>query len=114
MNVRALLIIALTGCAVSQAEAVTWVGEGCSLAWEHPTPEVVQEYRVYIDGVQRFATPDLVAACTDLNLTQGSYSVHVTASNPSGESGASNTVPFVFTVSAPDSPTGVVISPGGN
>lgn len=95
----------------SAAQADTWVGPGCSLVWDHATPELVQEYRVYLDGVQAFATPDIGATCADLGLAQGKYTAHVTAANPAGESGASNSVPFVFTVSAPDTPTGVVILP---
>jgi hypothetical protein len=104
-----LILLAVTGWAVTQAD--TWVGPGCSLAWDHATPDVVQEYRVYIDGVQAFATPDQGATCEDIGLVQGAYTAHVTAANPTGESGASNIVPFVFTVSAPVAPTGATISP---
>jgi hypothetical protein len=104
-----IILPAVTGWAAAQAG--TWVGPGCSLAWDHPTPDVVQEYRIYIDGVQALATPDQSAACADLGLVQGAYIAHVTAANPTGESGPSNTVPFVYTESAPDAPTGVVILP---
>jgi hypothetical protein len=93
------------------APALDWVGPTCTLLWDHSTPDVVQEYRVFIDGVKAGATPDQTITCAALAVTEGRHDAYVTAYNPSGESGASNTVPFVFTVSAPVAPTGAAISP---
>lgn len=104
-----LILLTMTGWAVARAD--TWVGPDCTMAWDHSTPDVVQGYHVVCDGTQAGDTPDQTITCVALGITQGHHECYVTAYNPTGESGASNTLPFVFTVSAPDAPTGVSVSP---
>ena len=105
-----VLILALvTGWAAARAD--TWVGPNCTMSWDHPAPDVVQGYHVICNGTQAGDTAEQTITCATLEIAEGKHECYVTAYNPTGESGASNTLPFVFTVSAPVAPTGVSVSP---
>ena len=104
-----LILLAVTVWAAARAD--TWASPEQSLAWDHPTPDVVQGYRIFCEAVKAGDTANQTITLAELTITEGRHECYVIAYNPSGESGASNTVPFVFTTSAPDTPTGVVISP---
>lgn len=79
------------------------VGPDCTLTWDPPTSgPAVDGYRVYVGSTstvktQRAETVNTTISCADLNLSEGQHYAHVTAYNVAGESGESNTLPFVVT-----------------
>ena len=91
--------------------ALDWVSPTCSFVWDHSTPDVVQGYHFFLNGVQVGDTAEQTITCQTLGVTVGRHEAYVTAYNPSGESEASNTVPFVFTTAAPVAPIGVSVKP---
>lgn len=106
-----LVILLLLPLATISAAPLVWVGPNCTVGWDHPTPDVVQGYRVYLDGSPVVDTTEQTTNCAAMGVTVGQHEAYVTAYNPAGGSGASNTVPFVFIDAAPAAPTGVALSP---
>lgn len=93
-----------------------WVGPDCVMTWDPPVVGPVQGYRVYVSSGSpvNVAITDVGAntqtTCNQANAAQGDNEVYVTAYNPVGESGPSETVPFVLVVSAPGVPGGVSVT----
>ena len=83
-----------------------------SLAWDYPTPLLVDGFRIYANGAVVFEGPDsdLVVPINTLGLTVGNdYSVHVTAYHAGGESDASNAINFTLVEGPPVAPTNLRI-----
>lgn len=105
------LILAIgAGIKSAHAEGVI-TGPDCSARWTAPSG-TVQGYRIYVGATattktQRAHVASTSVQCSALNLVAGQHYVHVTAYNAAGESGASNTLPFVLVTAAPGVPTGL-------
>lgn len=106
------LIIGLMLPMAALAQVPVWVGPDCRIRWDHnPPAELVQGYSIHI---RRTDGPILVVdtvlgyvnetTCGAHSLAQGRYDVWVTAYNPAGESGPSETIPFVLATGAPGTP----------
>lgn len=121
---KGLLLAALLSLPTVLAAQVAWVGADThKFTWNaNPSQELVQGYRVYIDGQSSGETVIVqsdVGLATEVpisafNLPQGTYEVHLTAYNPAGESDPSTSLPFVLALSAPGSPAGVSTPTGLN
>lgn len=86
----------------------------CSLTWDASTGHV-DGYRVYVgtsptNKAQAAETVSTSIPCSALNLTEGQNYAHVTAYNVAGESGASDTVPFVLVTTPPGVPVNLRLS----
>lgn len=69
------------------------------------------QYRVYLDGVLKAATPALQTAAASLGITvDGVYTVSVAAVNSTGEGPAFDLVMNVVNLPLPAAPSSVVIS----
>ena len=113
-----LLLIPLTTLA-----QVAWIGQDThNFAWDaNPPAELVQGYRVYVEGTDTGGNAVITQADVGLatavpvssfGLPEGRYEAKITAYNPAGESAPSAPLPFVHAVSAPGSPGGVTTPPG--
>lgn len=73
-----------------------------NLLWDHPSPHLVDGYRLYSAGEVAWEGPEMTVQLSDTTLSPGAdYTVVIRAYNAIGEADVSNQINFTYVATVP-------------